>query len=279
MTNSTVFQEAVYTTQFSALQLRPRTLLDLAVNGLARYMAEHLTPFPSFVHHHNTSVVVRTVYLDYTPPDLHFADAPWLEMHVGMVASGTGEWLSLTVDYQAGDRPVARVRLILRVVTVVDPSSLAAQPGRLPESLLARFPADRRQPAKAFLGQARAAPPFPAGPQLFATQRHETTLTRTHCEVADQWSFVEMVEMATVARERLFETLGPSNDVVHQAIGAPVRRLIASYRRPMFVFDRCHTLTQAHRSPDAKHTVFEHTFQTPVGDKPHLHVWEILDAV
>lgn len=206
MTNHTVFKEALYPTQFSALQLRPRTLLDIAMNGLARYMAEHLTTFPDFIYHHRAAMVIRTVHLDYVPPDLCFADASWLEMHVGMAVNRTGEWLSLAVDYQAGNRPVARVRIILRVLTLVDSDSLSAQLGQLPESLLARFPADQRQSTETFTGQARATPLFQRGPQLVAVQRQETTLTRTYCEVADQWSFVEMSEMATTARERLFET-------------------------------------------------------------------------
>ncbi|UJB43041.1 hypothetical protein [Streptomyces sp. A1-5] len=279
MTSPIVFREPLYTTQFSPLQLRPRALLDLASNGLARCLAEHLVPISELVHQHDTAIVVRTVHLDYLAPDLRFADASWLGIRAQMTASETGEWLGVTVDYRAGHRPAARARLILRVLTVADPDSLAAQPGRLPDYLLVRFPTDQRRPHDEFRDRARIEQPFETGPELLVPQEWETTLTRSHCEVADQWSFFEMVELAATARERLFDIPDLPADARHQAVGAPVRRIIASFQRPMFVFDRCRTLTRAHRTSTGNDAVFEHAIHAATGDKPHLRVWELLDAV
>ncbi|KPC60782.1 hypothetical protein [Streptomyces chattanoogensis] len=126
MASETVFREPLWTTQFSPLQLRPRALSDLAINGFARYLAEHLVPFPALVHKHGTAVVVRSLRLDYVAPDLCFAHAPWLDVGVRMTASVRGEWLGITLDYRTDDRPAARARLVLRVLTVADPDSLSA---------------------------------------------------------------------------------------------------------------------------------------------------------
>lgn len=59
---------------------------------------------------------------------------------------------------------------------------------------------------------------------------------------------------------------------VRQAVAAPVRSLMAFFQRPMFVFDRCRTLTHAHRTPDGDQTVFAHAIHAATGDKPHLAI-------
>ncbi|MGW1198634.1 hypothetical protein ACWD4B_22760 [Streptomyces sp. NPDC002536] len=274
----TTFREPLYPTRFSPLQLRPRALFDLAANGLARWFAEHLTPFPHLVHKHRTAVVVRTARLDYTTPDLRFADTPWLDVRARLATDGPGEWLVLTMDYEAGGRTAARVRLVLRVLGVAEPGTLSAEPGALPPDLLAGFTAAERLSPHTFREQARTRQPFALGPELLAPREWETTLLRSQCEVADQWSFIEMIELATTARERLFTTPGPT---VLPAVRAPIRSLVAFFRRPMFVFDTCRTVTHTHHTPQPGRTVFRHDIAHADPSRTAaatLRVWELLDA-
>src|SRR5205814_5787221 len=68
-----------------------------------------------------------------------------------------------------------------------------------------RIPADPR-------AAARAAVP-PAKREQLAEACYTLNLYRSHCEVADQWSFIEAAEALTQARERLPEppaTSGPA---------------------------------------------------------------------
>ncbi|KPC64694.1 hypothetical protein [Streptomyces chattanoogensis] len=273
MGSETVFREPLWTTQSSPLQLRPRALLDMAINGFARYLAEHLLPCPTLVHKHGT-VVVRTLRLDGLASDLCFAHASWLDVGMGIrtTVSDAGEWPGITLNYRTDDRPAARARLVLRGLSVAEPDSLSAQPGRLPESLLARFPADGRWSTDEFRDHTHTMRPFDSDPELLAPQEGETSLTRSRCEVADQWSFIEMTEPATTARERTFGQPGLPADAVRQAVAAPVRSLMASFQRPLFVFDRCRTLTHAHRTPDGDQTVFAHAIHAGPGlPEPELH--------
>ncbi|GHF28913.1 hypothetical protein [Streptomyces morookaense] len=273
----TAFREPLYPTRFSPLQLRPRTLLDLAVNGLARWLAEHLTPFPHLVHKHRTAIVVRTLRLDCTTPDLRFADTPWLDVRARLATTGSGEWLVLSLAYEAGGRTAARARLVLRVLAVAEPETLSAEPGALPPDLLAGFTEAERLPPDALRELARTRQPFGLGTELLAPQEWETTLSRSQCEVADQWSFIEMIELATTARERLSTTTGPALPAAH----APVRSLAAFFQRPMFVFDTCRTVTRAHHAPRGGRTVFRHDIghaAPPRTAAAGLRVWELLDA-
>ncbi|MBT2511863.1 hypothetical protein J7I98_40160 [Streptomyces sp. ISL-98] len=277
----TTFREPLYTTQFSPLQLRPRALLDLAANGFARWLAEHLTPFPHLLHKHRTAVVVRIARLDYEAPDLRFADASWLDLRARVTTSGSGEWLVLSLDYEAGGHIAARARLVMRVLSVAEPESLAAQPGALPPALLAEFTGDERLPSDEFRKQARVRQPFDLGTDLFAPQEWETTLSRSQCEVADQWSFIEMIELATSARERLFAATDSAlpADTVRPAVRAPVRSLVAFFQRPMFVFDACRTVTRAHHARHDGRTVFRHDIgRAGTARTAGLRVWELLDA-
>ncbi|MBP2404618.1 hypothetical protein [Streptomyces syringium] len=277
----TTFREPLYTTQFSPLQLRPRALLDLAANGFARWLAEHLTPFPHLLHEHRTAVVVRIARIDYAAPDLRFADASWLDVQVRVTTGGSGEWLVLSMDYAAGGRVAARVRLVMRVLSVAEPESLAAQPGVLPPALLAEFTGAERLPSDEFREQSRIRQPFDLGAELITPQEWETTLSRSQCEVADQWSFVEMIELATSARERLFTAADSAlpADTVRPAVRAPVRSLVAFFQRPMFVFDACRTITRAHHARQGGGTVFRHDIgHAGAARTAGLRVWELLDA-
>jgi acyl-CoA thioesterase FadM len=275
MPREAVFTEPVVTTQFGPHQLRPRTILGLVATGLGRWLAEYLVPFPRLIDEHLTAVVVRTARIDYADPDLRFGDSEWLTVRTRLGTSDTGEWLDLQLDYEADGRPAASARLILRVLTLSGDESLAAQPGALPDVLRAEFADDEILPEDELHRLARTREPFEIGEDLLSPREWETTLCRSQCEVADQWSFIEMVELATFARERLFTSDEAPPDAVLHAVRLPVRSLVASFRRPMFVFDPCRIVTSAHRAAD-DHALFQHEVGRPLDRQSCLRVWELL---
>jgi acyl-CoA thioesterase FadM len=270
------FTLPVTTTQFSPLQLRPRTLLGLMSESFARWLAAHLVPFPALITEHGTAVVVQSVGIDYVAPDLRFDESEWITVRCTMSADLTGDRLWLWVDYLATDRLAARGTLIVRVVRLGEKDSLAARPGSLPDHLLAMFAPgeirelDARQPA-------RDAKSWPAGDHPVLTSSWNTVLCRSQCEVADQWSFIEMVELVTHARERMCTVDG--SDVARHAVAAPLRSLRASFRRPMFLFDECQVDTTTRTPGNGDGPVFHHEVRCAGRDAVHLSVWEQLDPL
>jgi len=270
------FTQPVTTTQFSPLQLRPRTLLSLMSESFARWTAAHLVPFPALVAEHGTAVVVQSVGIDYAAPDLRFDESAWITVRCTMSADLTGDRLWMWVDYLATGRLAAKGTLIVRVVRLADKGSLAARPGPLPGHLLAMFAPgeirelDARQPA-------RDAESWPSVGNPALTSSWSTVLCRSHCEVADQWSFIEMVELVTHARERLF-TMDVSESA-RVAVAAPLRSLRAVFRRPMFLFDECQVDTTVCTAVNGDRPVVHHEVRGAGRDAVHLSVWEQLDPL
>ncbi|WP_197366935.1 hypothetical protein, partial [Streptomyces clavuligerus] len=207
-------------TQFGPEQLRPRVLLGMVMTTLARWLAEHLVPYSRLMYEHRTAFVFSTVHLTYAEPSVRFADADSLQITGAVAVSESATYLRVTAEitslrYGHPDevRPVGSLHAALRVVTVAETEALSAEPGALPGPLFRAFrPDEIYAPDRAAIARAAA---LPEGTELFRAPGHEVTLCRSHCELADQWSFSEVVEVATTARERLF---------TDPAVPAPVRR-------------------------------------------------------
>lgn len=273
------FTEPITTTLFSPLQLRPRALLTLLSSSFARWMATYVAPFRQLIAEHHTAVVVQSLAVDYETPDLKFEDADWLTVRTHMSITESGEWLYLSTNYLAEQRTVAHGRLVMRVLELAGDESLAARPGALPPHLRGLFESDEVVPTdvrRTF----RVSRPSTIGDEIVPPQKWHTTLFRSHCEVADQWSFVEMPELTTCARERLFSAdLSSSQIRRNSLLGAPFRNLRAVFRKPMFVLDECCVTTSAARlAPPHDDLIFTHNVTQAASSRPHLTVWETLAA-
>ncbi|WP_416971120.1 hypothetical protein [Streptomyces sp. 4F14] len=266
------YTEPGTTTMFSPLQPRPRMLLGHVSSGLSRWLAEYVTPFPSMVDTYGSAVVVSSVRIDYATPCPGFSDAPWLTVRFGLRVHPSGKWINAEIDCAADGRPVASVSATMRVLVVADGDSLSASPGVLHPEL-----------RKAFTPAETVATPHPANPcpggatVVLPAREWRTFISRSHAEVADQWSFIEMIELATQARDRLFAEKLHAPLPPRQVIGTPTRSLYAAFRRPMFVYDPCVVTTSAHRGPDASGLYFQHRIGPPDAPRPCLTVWETLD--
>lgn len=267
--------EPVTTTMFSPLQMRPRSLLTMVASGFARWMATYSAPFPELIAEHHTAVVVQSLSVDYNQPDLRFEDAAWLTVVTGLTMDDSGERLYLSTAFRAGNRAIAHSLLGLRVLSLAGDESLAARPSALPARLREHF-----APEEIVVRSAQSAlhpsPPALNCEELISAQEWRTPLLRSHCEVADQWSFIEMIELATCARERLFAVGLSSSPVLRDALGTPFLSLRARFRKPMFVFDECQITTSTKTTPTGGNLVFIHEFKTESATRSHLTVWETL---
>ncbi|MGI5239292.1 hypothetical protein [Dactylosporangium sp. CA-139066] len=275
MPASISFDVAVDPTLYSPLQLRPRAVLGLSIGGMARWLGEHLVPYPDLLGEHKTGVVAAAVRLNYHAPYLQFHDSNTLTATVTMNASHTGDWLRLHAAFTARDRPVADVNLQLRPVNLTGGEDMSAEAGSLPPALLAHFAADELfQPDPRAVACAATLPA--TGRRLADPARYAFTLYRSHCEVADQWSFIEMVELLTQARERYFLDHPDPCDRLRLGVSAPVRTFSASLRRPLYVFDQAEGSTSAFDSPEGP--VFVHTLSRARAASPNIKAWEQIDC-
>jgi hypothetical protein len=274
MSRQISYDEPGVTTMFSPLQLRPRTLLGLVLPCFARWLAQYVTTYPAMVHSYGSAVVIASTRIDYATPHPGFADVPWLTVRCGLSIDPNGEWIQVDVDCAAGDRPAANIRTALRVLTVAGGDSLAARPGVLHPELRQKF-TDAET-----LTTARLPDPHPADPIIMLPPTQWLTfISRSHAEVADQWSFIEMVEMATQARERLFVENRHAPLPPQKVVGTPTRTLHAVFRRPMYVYDPCQVTSCANLDPNTSDLYFHHRIGPPDSSRPHMTVWETLGPI
>lgn len=267
-------------TMFDPLQIRPRVLLGLSMGALARWFAAHVVPYPQLVSKHRTAFVFTVVQLDYALPPLLFANADWLAVNGRLLVSDSAKYLRLAVDFStpggASDaRPAASFHTDVRVVTVVEDRSLTAVPGVLPEDLLARFlPDEVYRPDRAAIA-ATATPP--TGMSILDEVSHDFIISRSQCEVADQWSFIELIEALTAARERLFLLDTVAATIAKLAVRRSLHSVTAVFHRAMFVFDNCQIRTHAIAGPDGpENIIFLHTVHDPSHAVDCVTAWETL---
>lgn len=294
MAREVAFRVPTHPGQFGPLQIRPRTLLGLSADALARWFAAYLVPYPRLLTEHGTAFVFTTVRLDCDDPQLRLADADWLTVTARVTASDSAKYLRLSTRIAAlappdrsQPRSVAAFRADLRVVTVVEDQTLTAIPGTLPPDLFSRFkPEEIYEPDRAAL--ARDATP-PGGKELCGAA-WEPTLFRSHCEVADQWSFIEIMELLTNARERMYlqdamdhEAMGTAaSPATKLAVARPITATTAVFHRALYLFDTCRITTRllvpdhiegrTDGAPDSP--FFLHTLDDPAHPGPCLTAWE-----
>jgi hypothetical protein len=279
MPREVTFEQPLDPSQFGPEQLRPRALLALAMNGLGRWFATFLVPYSRLLSDHRTGLVFTVAHLRRTPPDLRFRDADWLAVAARVSVSGTAKYLRLEVGFQArshsevsAHRQVASFRAHLRVVDIAEDQAMTAVPGVLPDHLLGLLdPSDLYRPDRAALAAASSPP---TGVEVFADD-HEAIMCRSDCEVADQWSFIEVVELATRARERLYRRGTVPVAIARLAVAEPVGRIDARFDGSLYVFDDCSVTTRVLVEP-SHDVVFVHTFTDTAHRRRCATVWETL---
>lgn len=281
MPRAVTFEVPADPTQFVAAQVRPRALLELSMQAFARWLAAHVVPYSRLLGEHRIGFVFTTVQLDYALPHLRFTDTDRLEVTGRVAVSDSAKYLRLAVDFQApaataARRPVGSFEANLRVVAVLEDLCLTGVPGILPEHLLARFqPEEVYRPDRAAIA-AVATPP--AGEPILDEVSYESTLYHSQCEVADQWSFIEVIESLAMARERIFLMDSVAPDLAKLAVRSPVRGVVAVFHRAMFVFDTCRIRTRAISSNGPDEVVFRHTVHDPAHSADCVTAWETLTS-
>jgi hypothetical protein len=224
------------TSLFTPHQAQPRALLSLMMSGWARWIREHLVSFPRLVREHKVGVVVVGIHLEYVRP-FGFFDGDSFDVVAGVGARKGGAQFDVSFDFTAGGATFARSLVLTRTVLLGDESSLAATPGRLPKDLLARFQPDELSET----GTARIVPDavkaLEAGGPPLGTATDTFVVHRHLCEVADQWSFIDVPALAGEGREQLALSEGSKVAELRRGLSRPLKSIDVELGHPFYSFE------------------------------------------
>jgi acyl-CoA thioesterase FadM len=229
---------------FSPTQLQPATVLRYGMLGLAATIRKQLVEWPILKKEHRTTVVIVGVTIDYLRPFTFFS-APEIEVDSGLIARRSGKFLEVDCRLRTPESEVVRLAMLTRPVRLSGSEALDAVPADLDESLLRRFAADERDDSPVV----RA---LPARLEELATQgtlvgEGSTSffISRSDCEIADQWQNVRLPDWFASGREQV--VLRQPDRILTVGLRQPMSRFMAEFRRPMYFGDQGELRTRAYQ--------------------------------
>ncbi len=245
MARISTFETATDTSQFTAMQLQPKTLLSLTWNGYARWLREHLISFPNLIKDHGFGTAVLGISIDYLEP-LSFFDSDTLSVTVSLKVRREASRIQVSTDFFGAGKHAAQASLLLCPLEIGDPETLAAAPTRVPESLLVRFSADEIDPTSPERQVPNMVREINYSGILLTEGEGGFTIHHHLCEVAEQWSFIEVPNIVESVREPLALDTHEEIPAMRQCLSQPLRRFNVELNRPYFVFESGQVKTQAY---------------------------------
>ncbi len=244
MARTISFEFPTDTSLFTPQQIQPRAALALTMQGFARWAREYLVSFPRMIREFGVGIVVARLQVDYRAP-LGFFDTDTLRYTTGFRLVNKGAFLEGTGVCSGGGVSAVEFKGMMRPVLLGEAETLAARPGRIPPALQERFLPDEiisEPPAQSLRVLWRQlteqGKPLAEGSYPFVVHRHA-------CEVADQWSYIEIPAHVGGSRETLIMSKGESFTSVRSRLSGPLKSLSLELRRPYFLLDEGAVLTQA----------------------------------
>jgi acyl-CoA thioesterase FadM len=257
---------AVDTSFFTALQLQPRVLLAQSWNALASWYRCHLVPLPELLREHRLGTVIVAIELRYLER-LRFFDSDTLTVEAGLTLRRRASRLEQTTTFSAAGRTAARVRTVMCPVAIHEERSLSASPTPMPPGLARRFRHDE-------VDEAAPARPLPAllesvraGLEPVGEGEHRFRLAHHHCEVAEQWAFMEVPTLTESAREAIAVDGCAASPVLKRCLAQPMTGLDLELHRPFFVFEQGLVRTEALAS--RSELAFVHELRSADGRERH----------
>ncbi|MEV6600165.1 hypothetical protein AB0M36_25455 [Actinoplanes sp. NPDC051346] len=247
----TVQSEIVYDSSFfTPVQMQPRSVLSIGFTNWARWASQHLVSFPQLVRRYGVSFVVVHLRIEYLAP-FRFLDGDRVLVSTGVQVDTTGRYLHVTSEVTNGDYAIARAESYARCVRLDSDRGFGAETGRIPDVLSALFDADEQgaPPPPRVLHESLEA--LETGHPAVAAAANPVVMHRGLCEVADQWSFVEIPAQLGAARETLVARHGGRIPRIRSGLTSPVRCIEIELMRPFFLLDEATFAAAAHHVDDS----------------------------
>ena len=142
----------------------------------------------------------------------------------------------LDTRYEANNQHIAQSRLTAIPVIIRD-ENLSATPGAVPSAVHDWFTAEERRGERPQRYLQAMAEDIEANGRYLHTHTHDFFLHRHICEVADQWSFTDLVSHTAGSRELMALQHGQDIPDLLHSLSQPVRQIDAELARPYYAFD------------------------------------------
>jgi acyl-CoA thioesterase FadM len=257
---------AVDTSYYTALQLQPRVLLAQCWNALACWYRSHLVPFPELIGAHRLGTVILSIELRYLER-LRFFDSDTLTAEAGLTVRRRASRLELNTTFSAAGRTAAQARIVLCPVAILEEQSLSASPTLLPAELVHRFRQDEIHESAPARSLPALLESLRSGHDRVAEGEHEFRIAHHHCEVAEQWAFMEVPALTESARETIAVDRCAATPALKRCLAQPLTALDVELYKPYFIFEHGVVRTQALASPSA--LAFIHELRSGDGKDKH----------
>jgi hypothetical protein len=249
MPRSIAFDDPNDTCMYTPLQLQPVTAFRYGMSTWARWIAEYVTGFPALVRDHGLGAVVVGGYMTYLRP-CGFFDCDGVRVVGRVTVLHRRAFFRASYDVFAtggaldGEK-IAEGIGIVRPLFVAKEPGLGAVPIPVPPQFIERMQPDEihedvKAPRPVAAVVARVATQAPLAE---ATVR--TFCSRALCEVADQWSFVEVPSFGSHGRETLIIAEGARVPALRRGLRDPLKECLVEYGKPAFAFDELDIHTRA----------------------------------
>jgi acyl-CoA thioesterase FadM len=247
MERRTSVTHPIETSLFTPTQFQPRALLQQSMSIGWSWFAEHMVSFPRFIRDHHTGMVVAGVELRYVRPFGFFdADAFTVTLEKFRLRK-SGTQFAFEVRLSADGELFAKSEVVCILVRLSEDASLSARPAPLDGPLLAMVKQHEVDPSSPPRSLPGLLADIERGPCLAEGEDH-LTVRRHLCEMADQWSFIELPGYTGGSREKLIAATERPELV--RGLKEPLQRFTAEFRRPLYLFDDATVQTRAYAAGD-----------------------------
>lgn len=242
------------TCQFSPLQMQPASILRVGMTALASCIGTQLVDWRVLKKEYRTTVVIVGVRIDYLQ-DFDFFSAPCIEVDAGLTARRGGRFLELDCQLGGPDGLFATLTVLNRPVRLSGTEALDATPASLDQPLLERFLPEEQDSSAITRPLLHRLAELESTGELLHEGQLSFSLSRADCEIADQWQNVRLPDWLTLGREQL---VFQGTDLRLKAgLRDPMSRLLAEFRRPMYLGDQGTLHTRAYAHPQSLAFVHE----------------------
>lgn len=235
---------------FTPTQLQAVAVGRIGFQAGTRWLRDHVCSHRTLITEHQVGLVLWAWQLEYERP-LRFQDADDVVVDVtGRVRGPRSSQFEVSMTISGPRGVVARSTAASVPLRLVGDPSLSGTSAGMPDSLVAQFRDDERErsPFRSRVPGLRAA--------LERTGREIGSTTTTfrvhghHCEMADQWYWVESLGFAAAAREELVRLEGGRLPDLRRAQARGIRSVDATWLRTGQLWDLLEVRTTGYRVGD-----------------------------
>jgi hypothetical protein len=277
MRRQIAIRHAAESSMFTPVQIRDRTLLALSMSSIWAWFNRYICSFRQMLTQYKTGMAVVAFDIRHKAV-LGFFDCDEIEVVVtGVRLRARNTMFEFDYEFRGNTVTFATCTLLCRALEIGDSTSLAGAPGRIPDALVGQFQHEEidistpQRPVVRLLAKIEA-----AGVCLFERAAF-FTVGRNMCEVADQWSYIEICAAAAEAREHLVLEDIHTRTLLGMLLRKPLSQISARINRPLFWRDEARILSRAYQYADymvVRHDIF-HRYLT---EKPAATLLEWTDS-